>query len=204
MKPFADIEAAPLLNSDKTIDEQSSTSELVAPTSPVSPPFLSTASRSKLQGRRYLGGTGTSSEARVRDADVSSSGVHAHALSASTEQDNVGFQSYRPMSAKAMGKRPARSASASGHVVDIIHDDGDGDAADNDGTYGIAPNAEGATGSSKAPKPRRGRNVTVIFANLADLGSTGPGGEATSGNLELWVEDGESVGSVKDQVSIHL
>ena len=37
----------------------------------------------------------------------------------------------------------------------------------------------------------RGRAVTVIFSNEAESGG---------GNLELWVEDGETVGSVKDQV----
>lgn len=36
-----------------------------------------------------------------------------------------------------------------------------------------------------------GRHVTVVFSNESESGG---------GNLELWVEDGESVGSVKDQI----
>lgn len=38
----------------------------------------------------------------------------------------------------------------------------------------------------------RGRHVTVIFS--------GEGDEASEGNLEIWIEDGESVGTVKEQV----
>ena len=37
-----------------------------------------------------------------------------------------------------------------------------------------------------------GRHVTVVFSNESESGG---------GNLDLWVEDGESVGSVKDQAS---
>ncbi|WRT67947.1 uncharacterized protein IL334_004921 [Kwoniella shivajii] len=39
---------------------------------------------------------------------------------------------------------------------------------------------------------KRGRHVTIIFSNESDL--TG------GGNLDCWVEDGENVGSVKDQI----
>lgn len=41
-------------------------------------------------------------------------------------------------------------------------------------------------------KVEKGRRVTIIFSN-----------EGKEGNLELWVEPGETVGSVKDQVSFH-
>ena len=43
----------------------------------------------------------------------------------------------------------------------------------------------------KKVKVEKGRRVTIIFSN-----------EGKEGNLELWVEPGETVGSVKDQVSV--
>ncbi len=46
--------------------------------------------------------------------------------------------------------------------------------------------------SSSLGTGRTGRNVTIIFSNESESGG---------GNLELWVEEGESVGSVKEQVS---
>ncbi|ORY30538.1 hypothetical protein BCR39DRAFT_528610 [Naematelia encephala] len=51
----------------------------------------------------------------------------------------------------------------------------------------------GGKGEKQKQKQRKGRHVTVIFANEGP--STGEGG-----NLEIWVEDGESVGHVKDQI----
>lgn len=44
--------------------------------------------------------------------------------------------------------------------------------------------------SRAAPSVDLGRPVTVIFSNEEDAG----------GNLEVWVEEGESVGKVKDKV----
>jgi hypothetical protein len=66
-----------------------------------------------------------------------------------------------------------------------------------------APNREGLEdddelkrrdkGRGKAKKKEmRGRHVTIIFSNEA---------EVAGGNLEIWVDEGETVGSVKDQVS---
>nr|XP_019045443.1 hypothetical protein I302_05833 [Kwoniella bestiolae CBS 10118]OCF24373.1 hypothetical protein I302_05833 [Kwoniella bestiolae CBS 10118] len=47
-------------------------------------------------------------------------------------------------------------------------------------------------GKGKAKEDKRGRNVTVIFSHES---------EATGhGNLECWVEDGENVGSLKEQI----
>ncbi|OCF35126.1 hypothetical protein I316_03167 [Kwoniella heveanensis BCC8398] len=46
-------------------------------------------------------------------------------------------------------------------------------------------------GHGKKSKEERGRHVTIIFSNES---------ENTGGNLEIWVEGGESVGSVKDQI----
>jgi hypothetical protein len=43
--------------------------------------------------------------------------------------------------------------------------------------------------SRRAKVVERGRRVTVIFSN-----------EEKEGNLELWIEPGETVGKVKDQV----
>ena len=45
--------------------------------------------------------------------------------------------------------------------------------------------------ASPVESERTGRNVTIIFSNESDSGG---------GNLELWVEEGQSVGSVKEQV----
>lgn len=43
------------------------------------------------------------------------------------------------------------------------------------------------------PKPQmQGRRVAIIFSN-----------EGKEGNLELWVDPDETVGSVKDQVRLH-
>lgn len=48
-------------------------------------------------------------------------------------------------------------------------------------------------GKGRAPPKKAGRCATIIFSGEE---------EGTSeGNLEIWVDDGESVGSVKDQVS---
>ena len=46
------------------------------------------------------------------------------------------------------------------------------------------------TGNDEVEKSL-GRHVTIVFANESESGS---------GNLEMWVEEGESVGSVKEQV----
>lgn len=53
---------------------------------------------------------------------------------------------------------------------------------------------EDPTVEVKKVRLQRGRHVTVIFS--------GEGDEASEGNLEIWVEDGESVGTVKEQVSV--
>ena len=61
-------------------------------------------------------------------------------------------------------------------------------------------------------KRKVGRHITVIFSG-DDLikpsavdpgkgGADGQGGGGHESNLDLWVEDGESVGSVKDQASL--
>ena len=46
------------------------------------------------------------------------------------------------------------------------------------------------SGSADA-HPVTGRHVTVVFSNESEM---------AGGNLELWIESGESVGSVKDQI----
>ncbi|TXT16003.1 hypothetical protein VHUM_00506 [Vanrija humicola] len=58
------------------------------------------------------------------------------------------------------------------------------DTSDDDEPDTPAPKAKG-----KARKPELGRAVTVIFSN-----------EEAGGNLEVWVEDGESVGHVKENI----
>jgi len=71
-----------------------------------------------------------------------------------------------------------------------VEDDGDddGNVQQNDGESLKERKAKG-----KRPAKKAGRCVTIIFSGEE---------EGTSeGNLEIWVDDGESVGSVKDQVS---
>ncbi|KAL1413144.1 hypothetical protein Q8F55_000893 [Vanrija albida] len=58
------------------------------------------------------------------------------------------------------------------------------DTSDDDEPPAAAPKAKG-----KARKAEAGRAVTVIFSN-----------EEAGGNLEVWVEDGESVGHVKENI----
>ena len=89
-----------------------------------------------------------------------------------------------PTSEKSKGKQRALEPGLNGEVdleaQNLMAEPGeiDGD------THG-----DGASGVRK--KVEKGRRVTVIFSN-----------EGKEGNLELWVEPGETVGSVKDQVSL--
>lgn len=75
-----------------------------------------------------------------------------------------------PQSDKARGKQRA------------VDDESDDDDA--------SPSATGGKGKERAAPVDQGRPVTVIFSNESEAG----------GNLEVWVEDGESVGKVKDKV----
>lgn len=126
-------------------------------------PALSPASRTKLQGRRYL-----SPESSLRPLDPVNDSSNTRATD--------GHDTEHVLSDKAKGKRPVRGDSTR---LDV--DEGSLDQ----GLYE-------PKGDKKKVKVRRGRNVTVMFANA---------GSGETGNLELWVEDGENVGSVKDQVS---
>ncbi|WVF69009.1 hypothetical protein IAT40_003783 [Kwoniella sp. CBS 6097] len=62
--------------------------------------------------------------------------------------------------------------------------------ADSD-EIGSKATTKGGKQGKKKKKEERGRHVTIIFSNES---------ENTGGNLEIWVEDGENVGSVKDQI----
>lgn len=79
-----------------------------------------------------------------------------------------------PQSDKARGKQPA---------VDDASDD------DEEEESPSGP-SKGEKGKERAAAVDQGRPVTVIFSNESEAG----------GNLEVWVEDGESVGKVKDKV----
>lgn len=79
------------------------------------------------------------------------------------------------MSEKSRGKQRAREGEEAG----------DNDRGDSAGFR--------ADSSSGKRRTTVGRHVTVIFS--------GDDGGGSEGNLDLWVEDGESVGAVKEQVS---
>lgn len=88
------------------------------------------------------------------------------------------------MSEKARGKQRARALSGISAASR-----GDNEREDETGSR------EGlGEGSQIHSQPQaRGRSVTVIFAN------EGPEG----GKVDVWVEEGESVGMVKDQVCVY-
>jgi hypothetical protein len=97
------------------------------------------------------------------------------------EDEEVQAGSARVMSEKAKGKRRAVAA-------DVDVEAGEGTGAEE----GEARASKG-TGKREAVKEKEdlGRSVTIIFAN------EGPEG----GKVDVWVEEGESVGKVKDKVS---
>lgn len=87
--------------------------------------------------------------------------------------------------------RGSSSPSASARHRALAPDDDD--APDREGLEDDDELKRGDKGRSKAKKKEmRGRHVTIIFSNEA---------EVAGGNLEIWVDEGETVGSVKDQVS---
>ena len=97
----------------------------------------------------------------------------------------------RRLSSKAKGKQraaPLSTTETHGANIDIDLEKGVG--------LGLRPPAEIASSSIAPSRPppveERGRCVSVIFSGGAGEGE---------GNLEVWVEPGESVGSVKEQVS---
>lgn len=155
--------------------------------SPSASPALSPASRTKLQGRRYL-----SPETPLRPLDISpstpesayldkaGSGYRGDQSASSTERNGL--------SEKALGKRPAR-----GPVSDSRPSAIDADQEERGGPEAIGLGISTGKGKGKGKaKVVKGRNVTVMFANA---------GDGEGGNLELWIEDGENVAHVKDQVS---
>jgi hypothetical protein len=81
------------------------------------------------------------------------------------------------LSEKAKGKRPVRGDPAKdGSSIDPNENEDDESLLDT---------------ATKTAREKRGRNITIMFANA---------GEGDGGNLELWVEDGENIANVKDQV----
>ena len=100
-----------------------------------------------------------------------------------TRQNSGGLR-VQGMSEKARGKQRARALSGISAASR-----GDNEREDETGSR------EGlGEGSQIHSQPQaRGRSVTVIFAN------EGPEG----GKVDVWVEEGESVGMVKDQVCVY-
>lgn len=202
-------------SASSTPPSQSSISLNATPTSPIIPAAVSlgTASKGKLQARRYLSTSPDSAKrpllpqhadgAGVVDeeeswsgsgldapTDAGSSGIGAQASAQPTPRPAPNGQVR--MSEKARGKQRARTISnpdtTEGHLEGHHAEYKEGD-----GGYGSsAERNAGHSPSTHADKDekRRGRSVTVIFAN------EGPEG----GKVDVWVEEGESVGMVKDRV----
>ncbi|KAK8858743.1 hypothetical protein IAR55_002972 [Kwoniella newhampshirensis] len=97
---------------------------------------------------------------------------------------------------KGKGKAKARSSGSSSSEESSNEDDqGDPERA---ATAIAAAGGERVTkvagrlrGKGKGKETERGRHVTIIFGNESQV---------TGGNLEIWVEDGENVGGVKEQI----
>lgn len=89
------------------------------------------------------------------------------------------------MTEKAKGKQ--RAVEPGLEAQHLLSDHDNEGESEGDGETGGGRGGQNA--STKVVE--RGRRVTVIFSN-----------EDKEGNLELWIEPGETVGKVKDQVRI--
>ena len=105
-------------------------------------------------------------------------------LRAPSRSGAFGDRPHRTLSEKAKGKQRASSEPqpSGGLFPNLVQS-----PVDEDG-----PSSPIKT-SSKT-KRRTGRAVTIIFSGEED--------GTSEGNLDIWVEDGESIGSVKDQVGL--
>ncbi|KAL7420772.1 hypothetical protein Q5752_004724 [Cryptotrichosporon argae] len=163
------------------------------PLLPPATPHLSSASRSKLQARRYLShpepaspGPSSSSgpaPASASPTSVSSSAPGMYPADGNGSDNETERHALLAPSEKALGKRRARSpsaasASASASATPALsHADG---AAEETGKRHEMHQQEHAR--------VRGRAVTVIF------------NDAGMGNLEVWVEGDATVGRVKEHI----
>lgn len=104
------------------------------------------------------------------------------------------------LSEKAKGKQRATDAEAA--AADATGPSSSSRFDEEDTFDAPSPHRSRSTGATRrdddsnsaaGPPPRRGRCVTIIFSNES---------EVAGGNLEVWVEEGESVGKVKDQVRL--
>ncbi|WWC88557.1 uncharacterized protein L201_003468 [Kwoniella dendrophila CBS 6074] len=106
------------------------------------------------------------------------------------------IQSSSPFTLKDKGKGKAKLQDDG--EIDLekgLLDDHDGDDAEDEfhENHKEKKNKKNkGKGKGKGKEDKRGRNITIIFSNESDL--TG------NGNLECWIEDGENVGSLKDQI----
>ncbi|WVQ96524.1 hypothetical protein IAU59_003629 [Kwoniella sp. CBS 9459] len=119
------------------------------------------------------------------------------ASSSTPSRSRLSTRRYTPSSSPISAKDKGKGRALSSHnddgddsaAVDLEAGFGTGDSGNlNTDTASVKP--LGKKGKGKG-KEERGRHVTIIFSNES---------ENTGGNLEIWVEDGESVGSVKDQI----
>ena len=101
----------------------------------------------------------------------------------------------RQMSEKTKGKQRAIhdiENEAGSELVDDGHQTYRSESPVQAGSEDEEGSGSSRMGKSVKPAKKAGRCVTIIFSGEE---------EGTSeGNLEIWVDDGESVGSVKDQV----
>ncbi|OCF57069.1 hypothetical protein L486_05928 [Kwoniella mangroviensis CBS 10435] len=113
--------------------------------------------------------------------------LHQPTTTSSTpSRSRLSARRYNPPSADSTSKDKGKGRATSLNDLEAGRISPAGDTSDLH-----SPNAK-RKGKAKAKEDKRGRNVTIIFSNESEI--TG------HGNLECWVEDGENVGSLKEQI----
>jgi len=110
---------------------------------------------------------------------------------ATPSRSKLGARRYIPNGAGTGTDGRSDKAKGKQRAVDVSDDEanGTGGGSGSGSASGSGGSPKGKAKDSDAEKPEeRGRAVTVIFSD-------------DTGNLEVWVEDGESVGHVKEKVS---
>lgn len=117
----------------------------------------------------------------------SSSGHHQQPTLSPASRSKLGARRHisLPLTEKAKGKQRATETDR-----DIDLEAQNLTSEPNEIDQGDATSSGKTEGEKVKEVEVRGRRITIIFSN-----------EGKEGNLELWVEPGETVGSVKDQVS---
>jgi hypothetical protein len=111
---------------------------------------------------------------------------------ATPSRSKLGARRYLPNGTGTPGSSPERERSDKAKGKQRAVDVSDDDSNQNSHNAGPGGSSSASKDRGKArAEPVLGRAVTVIFSD-------------DTGNLEVWVDDGESVGHVKEQVSCLL